>query len=448
MLQIGAPLTITGGPDPWRTIRAEATGAAVAALDVVADGSRVRLGLPFLDGDRVIDVSIQPGVWIDRIAQAADAAGVPPNTWKDRIRADLITAGIDAGWWLAAEMSRQDAVTVAMRAAWPLLRSTPRTEREIPRWAVPLLQGPTVADGARQLLGDRVTRPVIRAIGELLEAEIDWWPLGVATATTGVRGDHLARLIDVADAGGEVVPTVDDIELLTQVLDGADPLRIIRLLTTPDDASSPADHADALLRAADGWRRSMPHVGALPPSVALMEQRITAIHGDGHRTVTPIQRTRARPAHRWPSDEVHPAEILGGRAGPEPPVPAPEPDPAWQTPRMAPAIRPVDRVEVGERFDHPPQARRLDRQRAGTVELVLPDGPAQLSAWGEQLHNCLADYVDAVATGRSIVLGVRVGDDLVGAVELDRALRVDQMLGPRNEPLPRRLEAAVIELLG
>ena len=206
MLQIGAPLTITGGPDPWRTIRAEATGAAVAALDVVADGSRVRLGLPFLDGDRVIDVSIQPGVWIDRIAQAADAAGVPPNTWKDRIRADLITAGINAGWWLAAEMSRQDAVTVAMRAAWPLLRSTPRTEREIPRWAVPLLQGPTVADGARQLLGDRVTRPVTRAIGELLEAEIDWWPLGVATATTGVRGDHLARLIDVADAGGEVVP--------------------------------------------------------------------------------------------------------------------------------------------------------------------------------------------------------------------------------------------------
>lgn len=480
MLQIGAPLSLTDGPSPWSTIRVRTadrgadggTGAAVAALDVIDDERRVRLGLPFLDGDRVIDVSIQPGVWIDRIAQAAETAGVAPNVWKDRIRADLISAGIDAGWWLAAEMSRQDAVTVAMRAAWPLLRSTPRTEREIPRWAVPLVQGPTVADGARRLLGDRVTRPVIRALGERLEAEVDWWPLALATAARDVRGDHLARLIDTAGSGGEVLPTVDDVELLAHVLAGVDPLRINRLVATPP-GTEPADHVDALLHAADGWRRSMPHIGALPPSVALMEQRLTAMHGDGRRTVTPIRRTPNPAPHRWPSHEVHPAEILGGRSGPEAAVGSPSPndaatpadltaiadtaiadtapdeaDPPWQTPRMAPIIRAAERVEIGDRFDHPPQARRLDQQRSGDVSLVLPDGPAQLSAWGDQLQNCLADYVDAVATGRSIVLGVRVGDELVGAVELDRALRVDQLLGPRNEPLPRRLEHVVIELLG
>ena len=362
------------------------------------------------------------------------------------------------------------------RAAPSSLRSTPRTEREIPRWAVPLLSGPTVADGARRLLGDRVTRPVIRALGETLEAEVDWWTLGVATAATSVRGDHLARLIETARSGAEIQPTVDDVDLLRTVLDGADPLRINRLLTVPE-GTEPADHAEALLAAADGWRRSMPQVGALPPSVELMRQRVTALHGDGRRTVVPTVRTPRPAPRRWPSDHVHPTEYLGDRddlrdgaangptLGDLAGLPGldegfglpdeatalateSEPEPEWQIPRMAPTVRASERTEVGESFDHPPQARRLHQQRAGSVSLVLPDGPAQLAAWGDQLHNCLADYVDAVAAQRSIVLGVRVDDELVGALELDRALRINQMLGPRNQPLPRRLEAAVIELLG
>lgn len=467
MLELRSPLTAADGPRDWSIVRAESDGSAVAALAVDPIARRIRLGLPFLDGARVIDVSIQPGVWVEKVGAAAEALGAAPNTWKDRIRADLVAAGITAEWWTAAEMARLDAVTVAIRAAWPLLRSTPSVEREIPRWAAPLLERPTVAEGARELLGDRVTRPVVRSLASRLESEIDWWPFAIATAATSVRGDHLARLIDTASSApdgrraGAVRPTVDDVELLRTVLADADPLRIIRLLTPPEGTTAD-DHARDVLAVADGWRRAMPRAGALPPSVELMRQRITTLQGSGPAP-GPSRRRGGAARRWWPSENPHPAEVRlsDDRAVPPPSQPADEPplpptrnevppatpmpaSPDWQVPRAAPD---VVTTTTGDRFDHPPAARRLDRRRHGEVALALPDGPAQLEAWGDELHNCLGDFAEPIAVGRSVVFGVFVDDELIGALELDGSLRITQLLGPRNAPLERWVEAAVVELL-
>ncbi len=469
MLELGAPLRLDASaatPSGWRMIRTAATvgtgdgSSVVAAVAELGDERRLRLGLPFLDGARVVDVSIQPGVWIDHVRTVAARADARPNEWVDRVRADLVAAGDDAGWWRASALDGVDAVGVALRAAWPLLRGDPDRERtaagspirEVPRWAATLLHGPDVTSGARRLLGRRANRPVVRAIAELLadpEGGVDWWPLALAATAARVEGDHLVRLLRGASSEGSMRPSVDDVSLLEVTLASAAPGDVVRLTTTPDGADA-AEHAHRVLVALDGWRRCGGRTSALPPSVELVERRVTSTLGDTVGQAGPtVRRRRVRTARRSVDEVaapiVPPAEELPSLR----PVAEPEPPaaPGWARPRYAPTVAPEDEVELPDRFDHPRMARRLHLLRDGDLTLRLPDGPRQLTAWGDELRNCLDTYAPAIATGRTIVLGVTLDDRLVGAVELDASLHVHQLLGSANRRLPTATERAVITLL-
>jgi hypothetical protein len=86
--------------------------------------------------------------------------------------------------------------------------------------------------------------------------------------------------------------------------------------------------------------------------------------------------------------------------------------------------------------------------RWGPVELVVPTSSAELSQWGQVLHNCLGDYTAAVLAGRSWLVGVRCDEVLVGCAEIDpRHRSIRQLLGPFNRPLPEQVRNDVVEAL-
>lgn len=115
-----------------------------------------------------------------------------------------------------------------------------------------------------------------------------------------------------------------------------------------------------------------------------------------------------------------------------------------------PALRAAARVG-------PPPARRgwqfpvsielILGYRSGSIRFELPRTRNDLSRWGETLGNCLADYGDAVAEGRTFIAGLFEGDSLVGALELGRDMTVLQLEGSRNRPPTEEQQAACRAML-
>ncbi len=106
------------------------------------------------------------------------------------------------------------------------------------------------------------------------------------------------------------------------------------------------------------------------------------------------------------------------------------PDLLPAVPRYAPAAaRPAPVVEV---YNYPPTIEIAHGYRLGDQRFVLPRNRADLTLWGRRLQNCLADYADAVATGRSVVIGLEERGTLVAALELTRADTVRQLVAVGN----------------
>jgi hypothetical protein len=72
-----------------------------------------------------------------------------------------------------------------------------------------------------------------------------------------------------------------------------------------------------------------------------------------------------------------------------------------------------------ELFDHPEHWRRLHRARSGEIDLLLPEGPAQLRRWGGALQNCLGGFDIAIADQRMLILAIRHREVIRGAVSID-----------------------------
>ena len=98
-------------------------------------------------------------------------------------------------------------------------------------------------------------------------------------------------------------------------------------------------------------------------------------------------------------------------------------------PMLAPRDGPAGHAARG--FTYPPTVAVTHGYRIGEHRLVLPQSPAELTRWGRRLSNCLVDYVGAVRSGQSIVIGLEERGTLAAALEL-RDDRVRQFVGIAN----------------
>lgn len=143
------------------------------------------------------------------------------------------------------------------------------------------------------------------------------------------------------------------------------------------------------------------------------------------------------------------------RAVPEP-EPPPPPRPAAPLPPPAPRLRPTwDRAvappvanvrDLRRRlFLYAPDVAPLDGLVLGELELCLPRDLTDLMTWGRVLMNCLGDFVTAVQTGRSVVVGVRERRHLIGALEFRPDTRtLVQFVGARNRSLREEVTSPVL----
>jgi hypothetical protein len=116
--------------------------------------------------------------------------------------------------------------------------------------------------------------------------------------------------------------------------------------------------------------------------------------------------------------------------------------------RTAPAVDDREPPPTQAVWSVPPPLVPASGFRWGPVELVVPTSSAELSQWGQVLHNCLGDYTAAVLAGRSWLIGVRCDEVLVGCAEIDpRHRSIRQLLGPFNRPLPEQVRNDVVEAL-
>lgn len=135
-VRLGAGLCLaTPDTRQWQRVVAgeQSTGVAVR-LD--EPSHRVALGLAFLEGRKVVDVSVDPASWVRCARQAARACYEPDGRWADALSVGLRRTGTDRGWWDALPQELAPEL-IATAAAWPLLRPSIAqggVERVVPRW--------------------------------------------------------------------------------------------------------------------------------------------------------------------------------------------------------------------------------------------------------------------------------------------------------------------------
>lgn len=380
----------------------------VVAVAVDKNEARVRLGLAFFEGGRVVDVSIQPAAWVGRLRHSASLAGADPDLWERDVQAELLAGGRSEGWWTPAtgDPAHLDLVGLAARSAWPLLRLCTDNVREVPRWSTGLLRGPDPVSAVRRQFGTRANRPLVRAIAQHLCGSINWWALACVLAAHSLDADRAVRLLgEPIRHDGEATDhlcTIDEFRLLERTLGSASPSTVLRFLR-----SEPNGNIRRLLTALDRWERAGERIGALPPTVEEAERQLLHL-GEPRPT---MQRA------------------VGN----------------WRTPLSAPKV--IDLTERPAEFAHPRRARAFHRERQGRIDLLLPVDPDHLVEWSRLLRNCLNDYVDTVSTGESTILGIRLDEQLVGAVELDGRGSVRQMVGRANRPLDEWINHAVLAII-
>ncbi len=421
------------GNPPWQLI--QHGDDVIAALSVDQTEGRARLGLAFFGGDRIVDVSIQPGAWVGRIRQSASRFGANPDRWEAEIRRELLSGGSSEGWWTPASVDPEslDLVGLAARSAWPLLRHCTDDVREIPRWATGLLRGPDPVSAVRRQFHTRASRPLIRAVAQQLSGSVDWWTLACVLACHSLDADRSARLLDPIEeaASPTHVCSVEQFRMLERLLGDQPPATVLRFLRSADEGGP-----RRILRSLDQWRRAADRVGEIPPTVAEAERRIIAMGEPRPATMAiPASAPVAEPVIDLVASDV--PELLRPLAA------SGEREP-WQRARHAPR---AGDVEIPTAFDHSMWDRAYHRERHGRVDLLLPADPAHLVEWSRLLRNCLDDYVPAVAARQCTVLAVRVDEVIVGAVEVDPTGRVRQLMGPANRPLASWVDDAVMGIV-
>ena len=312
----------------------------------------------------------------------------------------LVPAEIDAVRRAAATVTEVDHPTLAgtvWSAAFPLLR--PAVERgatidTVPGGLDPLLRAGSVRAGTRRLLG-RPTRPLVRSVARRLLPAGDGppvlAPLVLASMAVGACGPERLEQIVGTDPAHDLAErfTSADVGRARQVFAGRRPAVVADLLTS---ALVDAGAFDRLIGHLAEWSPPAPARPTAPP---------------------------VRPA----PPPVRPA--------PPPVRPAPPP------PRRAqPRAR---RRAPDQPIEHPPTWLDAEGGTVAGYTVVLPWTTGELARWGRALGNCLDSYGDAVASGRSRLLGLRRDGALCFAVEVTPGGTIRQIEGPSNSQPPKVL---------
>ena len=383
------------------------TGVVFRAVD-----DRCRVRLTFGRHALGADVSVQPGAVVAVVDEEARAARADRNVW----RRDMARVLLEWSTRLDASVDYADDLCAVVGAVThPLLAELYARGAEplsdIPRWAAPVFSVLSARDAA-EVICAAPTRRLIRALVaslEPVEGLIDLCPLALVIAAGRNRSaDVLANLLEAGTPGYPVrmVPTVDDVAVIARVLRDQPDDRVGLLLI---DAMEDAPRLVRELRLLDSRRAQLPDL--LPmrlDDLSTLRGRFVPALAD---PVTPQpQRQRQRR---------------------EEPLPAPR----------AP-------LATSHHWPVPIELSPLDGARLNGLRLVVPTSAVQLADWGSRLRNCLADYRNALATGRTWVIGVEVNGVLAGAIEVSpRTRRLRQAFGTANTRLPREVRREALVLL-
>lgn len=416
--------------------------AMVLWLD--ATPPRLLLGLVLGARARPVDVSIQPRL-LAAVLDDDDDRRATAGWLSDLCRR--------RGLWASPTL---DPVRAAGGASFPLLGRVydegASTLGEVPRWASPALRATSLRAAALEAFGAAVNRPVVAALAaSLAPADAAATPprlLPLALAVMGapvLTADGVARVLRAAaDASrpSGVWPTVDDVNRFRGLAPRLGPARTTRLLL---DASSLPQGVPLLLHTAvllEGvpagtWHR-------LPTGLAALHERVQALTPIDLRpepvAVAPVR--PPAPTYHLPA-RVRPARPVASRAAPAP-VP---PRPLASVPRRALAAPQVTApAPAGHaQLRYPPAVWALHGQSLDVrLRLVLPRSAVELRRWGAQLHSCIDTFGAAVASGRSLLIGIERDDVLTYCAEVTPASgTVRQLHGSHNRPVPRPVAAAL-----
>jgi len=418
--------------------------ASRATLTISADGfvtrfaldaapPRLRVGMVLPARSEPVDVSAQPTVLVSALGAAS------PDAQRDAEQLVDWVVGF-CGQHLLWASPERDLARALTGAAFPLLAQLygrgASTLAEVPRWATGALAEATPRAASSALLGRAVSRSVVAALARsLLPERIAPSPPALLALSLALMGravlpaDGLVRVLRSADDRSHdpaELPTVDDIGRVRLLATWMGPRRIERMLT---DAGSLPGGPRLLARTAV-LLEGIPAGACLRLPVGL-----TALH-ERCRELTPID---PRP---------HTPPLRPARARTATPAARPR---AVRLPRhalVAPSAPGGIRRANGA-LDYPPAIGRLHgRVLAPHLRLVLPRSVAELTAWARLLHNCLATFGAAVASGRSLLIGVERDDVLSYCAELTPASRtLRQLHGPYNHAVPAPVAAVVCRTL-
>ncbi len=464
------------------------TGAGAAGPGHTGSGhtgsGHIAAGLAFGGGRMCVDVTIQPGAIVRQLDQAAAEQAVDANRWRRAVLAEL------ADWsghldWCPAEPDRLTAAIGAL--GHPLLRHV--YERglhpldEIPRWAVPALRTGDAMAAARTL-HEGATRRLARALAASLVARPEPGPVELEPLAWGViagglvSADELANLLErpVAERP-QPLPTGEQIAEARRSLELWPAPRRGTLLLGAAAAVGPVDFTTTMRKVwwiRDRTTRTLPVNWAdltrlcleLVPMVYDDRADAPAPATAGAARAGTARRRAARTAAAAPDaaataaalvlDELFAgATLVAPDALPAAPAAARTPrrraaarPPDIEAARPALAVRDAPEVDLLTRWSVPRGLAPVQGLHCGPVRLEVPTSVAQLRHWGQLLHNCLGSFGPAVVAGRSWLVGIMLGESLIGCVEVETRRRtVRQILAARNEPLPAELRDPVLDAL-
>ncbi len=395
---------------------------------------RVTTGLELLDGQRTIDVTVQPDTIVHLLRGLAGRNRRDGNAWERALARRLEDKAVDWGFEPANPAGEELAPLIAS-LGFPIIGlaaargATPPPY--VPRWAEPVLSAPDARAAARAAFGRSASRRVVRALpasflgGDSEPAQhalISLMPLALAMSLPEQSSADLIAnvlLADSADHAPQHWPDTDQLEALR---------RGFRLFG-PDLSATLAAEA---LGSLPGPGRLIYLVVHVPMLFSSNDRRLPRRIDDLESDIADLVVTEMEVPP--PPREVRAAAYHADRGIDLPVEPLYQPGPA--------AV-----VDVGEEFQYPERVLRLHGASFGLYSIALPRTRHELRGWGRQLDNCMADYCDSVAASQSVVLGLRRDGRLVAGAELTGDLaRVRQFVRDGNHP-PWRAERDALRLL-
>ena len=462
--------------DPQRPVVTHG-GEPVASFEcLVPDQPRVLTKIEFLGGNRRVDVTVQPDTVVHLIRRLATRRNNNAAAWERALKQRLLTAADDWGLGNGIETADSPADVIAM-LGFPIARSarshgvTPPPW--VPRWAEPVLAAADARAASRAGFEQRASRRVARVLSESLigarggdgggtqqgPQQMVLTPLSMALALpASASADVIANVLAAPTAAhaSQHWPSVDELEVIRRgfklIGPEASARFAIEALTTiagPGRLVASMVHVPRLLSSSDA---------PFPRHIQGLEEAVAEFSRPPIEVVRQVQ--PPPPARRVVVDPPAPAEravanhrdqrVAPNHAAPPARVAAHDGAGVIDLP-VEPLYAPGPDEQAARRGDvrYPEAVRRIHGATSGDFSLRLPGSRAELGAWGRELRNCMADYVEAVAAGESVILGLYRRDKLVAGIELTADLRrVRQFVRDGNQRPWRAQREAVREMLG